>query len=501
MKLYSTLPTFCSLIVLFFSTSCTVDQQKSSKTTLISIRPQHGVPGTEVIILGKNFPTSVDDASIFFNGIKAPILSVNDSVIITKVPAFASTGEVVLETMRGDDVSTANGGAFNIPSAGGIDLSFNKEGAGPSMPPQMIKVLKDGTILVSGAFRQYNGEQNVFMAKLNEDGGLESNFKKQMATEGLYISNFDVTADGNIVIAGDFKVQGDDAKTMLSDVSRLLPTGEYDATMLTGYGPVDGPILAVDVQSDGKILAGGRFTEYRFAPPDAEGFSFSNTISRNNIIRLNADFSLDESFNPGSGFNGDVTNIVTLNNGDIMVSGMFDSYNGMPAHGMVLLHNDGRVNASFSVARGFTGGHVNHLLALPDGKFIAAGTFTGFRGANVPGIVRIAASGSHDKQFTLPLKPKPYSATEISCLALDKRGNLALGGLFDFDDGIRTNLVIVDSTANLLPFDAGITFENAGAGPPIALAFDTKNRLLVSSYKYYEANGKVQQFLVRMLTE
>ena len=49
-------------------------------------------------------------------------------------------------------------------------------------------------------------------------------------------------------------------------------------------------VFAVTVQPDGKVLVGGQFTAV-------------NGTSRNNIARLNANGSLDSSFNPGTGIN------------------------------------------------------------------------------------------------------------------------------------------------------------------------------------------------------
>ena len=49
-------------------------------------------------------------------------------------------------------------------------------------------------------------------------------------------------------------------------------------------------LLDLVVEPDNKILMGGMFESY-------------NDVSYNNIVRLNSDGSLDESFNTGTGFN------------------------------------------------------------------------------------------------------------------------------------------------------------------------------------------------------
>jgi hypothetical protein len=54
------------------------------------------------------------------------------------------------------------------------------------------------------------------------------------------------------------------------------------------------------IQNDGKILVGGRFTDYNGTP-------------RQRIARINTDGTIDTSFVVGSGFNADVKTIALGN--------------------------------------------------------------------------------------------------------------------------------------------------------------------------------------------
>ena len=71
-----------------------------------------------------------------------------------------------------------------------------------------------------------------------------------------------------------------------------------DGTLDTAFnhGGFDGQVMAVALQSDGKILVGGYFTHF-----DPNG----TPIATNEIARLNRDGTLDTSFNQ-SGFYGGV---------------------------------------------------------------------------------------------------------------------------------------------------------------------------------------------------
>src|SRR5206468_1632456 len=66
---------------------------------------------------------------------------------------------------------------------------------------------------------------------------------------------------------------------------------------------------------DGKIIIGGDFTTY-------------SGTTRNRIARINADGTLDASFNPGTGASGTVYSTAVQSDGKIIIEGSFTSYNG-----------------------------------------------------------------------------------------------------------------------------------------------------------------------------
>jgi hypothetical protein len=81
---------------------------------------------------------------------------------------------------------------------------------------------------------------------------------------------------------------------LLLAVSGIAQSGGNDFTFNPGgFGPGEGAnngVYSTVVQTDGKILVGGWFTSF-------------NGTSCNRITRLNADGSIDATFNPGSGPN------------------------------------------------------------------------------------------------------------------------------------------------------------------------------------------------------
>ena len=98
-------------------------------------------------------------------------------------------------------------------------------------------------------------------------------------------------------------------------------------------GP-NGPVYALETQytaqyTTNKVLIGGGFTSY-------------NGVARNNIARLNANGSLDTSFNPGTGANGAVYAIA--DNDYIRkarIGGAFTTYNGVSRPGIAQIVTGG----------------------------------------------------------------------------------------------------------------------------------------------------------------
>src|SRR6185295_2728148 len=89
---------------------------------------------------------------------------------------------------------------------------------------------------------------------------------------------------GKIIIGGGLTYYNGMPRQFLA---RVNPNGSLDATFDPGMS-ANNEVRSLAVQPDGKIIIGGLFTTY-------------SGTSRNRIARLNADGSLDTSFDPGTG--------------------------------------------------------------------------------------------------------------------------------------------------------------------------------------------------------
>jgi uncharacterized delta-60 repeat protein len=147
-------------------------------------------------------------------------------------------------------------------------------------------------------------------------------------------------------------------------------------SFVSGFTPTNG-FTRVQALPDGKVLAAG----------GSEG-----------LYRLNTDGSIDNSFNPGgAGAIGEVNRIVLLAGGKILIGGFFSKYNGTDRPGFARLNADGTLDGTFNPVD--AGGiplfpQPVTFAAQPDGKVIV------ITGADVTTTLRLNPNGSLDGTFT-----------------------------------------------------------------------------------------------------
>ncbi|WBO84378.1 T9SS type A sorting domain-containing protein [Hymenobacter yonginensis] len=126
--------------------------------------------------------------------------------------------------------------------------------------------------------------------------------------------------------------------------------------------------------------------------------------SRRYLVRLNADGTLDTSFNIGSGPNTTLPipgrNGVLLEqpDGRVLVGGVFTSFNGQPANQLVRLLESGATDTNFSPPLLSTSGRINHLILQPDGSIVVGGFFV-VAGRNLVNLIRLLPNGTLDTGF------------------------------------------------------------------------------------------------------
>ena len=244
----------------------------------------------------------------------------NDSV---ESISLQEDGKIIAVGWFGSFDNQSQGGIIRLNPDGTKDTSFDV-GTGINTWSYASAIQADGKILIGGDFTQFNGQSQNYLVRLNSDGSKDTSFDIGTGFSS-HIHSIYVQPDEKILVGGTFTQFNGSTQNRLI---RLNPDGSKDNSFDIGSGFVDpffNTIYDIAVQSDGKILVGGYFTQF-------------NGSTQNRLIRLNPDGSKDNSFDIGSGFNGYAVQSVTIQpNGQILVGGDFTGYQGQSARRLTRL--------------------------------------------------------------------------------------------------------------------------------------------------------------------
>lgn len=297
-----------------------------------------------------------------------------------------------------------------INANGTVDNTFNIS-TGPSSWVKTITVLPSNNILISGDFSSYSGTPRNYVAQVNTNGSLNTSFTPS-TIPGSFVNDHQVLSDGKILVAGIFTRR----------ISRLNSNGTNDTTFNNGTGANDW-IYAVAVQSDGKIIIGGIFSNYNGTP-------------RQRVARLNADGTLDSTFDPNLGPSAAVRDICIQPDGKIILVGEFATYNGTSSSRIVRLNTNGTIDNTFSVGTGASGNILSCALQS-DNKILIAGNFASFNGNSSNRLARLNTNGSFDSTFNVG----SGAGGTVRKVFVLPNGNIMIGGDFTTYNGTTRNRV------------------------------------------------------------
>lgn len=253
--------------------------------------------------------------------------------------------------------------------------------------------------------------------------------------------------DGSVVLGGWFSsVQDSDFEVFgRTGVTKVDATGKLDTSFAAAGGTTGTPVYDLALQPDGKIIAVGDFTAM-------------NGVARNRIARLNADGSLDTSFDPGTGADGRIYAVLLQPDGKILVGGQFTQFNGTAREYLARLNADGSIDTSF-VGPDFamtSGWSVESLALQADGKLLVGGSFYFSGGATLKaGLCRLAANGALDSTFDgIAQGAHAYGSTSslrsIRVVAVQPDGRILIGGAFTaYNNTARDGIARLTSTGAL----------------------------------------------------
>jgi len=210
----------------------------------------------------------------------------------------------------------------------------------------------------------------------------------------------------------------------------LLPNGKiFVAGAFSSFNGVNNQKFIVRLNSDGTLDTSFNANQinnnmssfvYDFAVlPDNKVIIVGNMTNFQNtgikyLAKLNADGSLDTSFNQGTGFNYPIRTVGIQSDGKIIVGGDFTTFNGYAANYLTRLNTDGSKDTTFNPGGFGSSGIVTGLTVLADDKILAGCSISSYNyqsGTNE--FVRLNANGTLDQNFAVDYDAYVAGATEI----------------------------------------------------------------------------------------
>jgi uncharacterized delta-60 repeat protein len=331
-----------------------------------------------------------------------------------------------------------------VNADGTVDSAFNPDINGPVY---CLGINASGQYILGGSFTSftpnlgsttYNLEN---LARVNPNGTPDTAFYPDPNAAVVVLA---VLANGQVIAGGSFTAWEQNANltgvtppavtpgTIVS--SNYLSRINTDGTVDTTFAPnPNGPLSALTLQPDGKMLLGGSFSALQ---PNRTGIP----ADRSDIARINADGTIDLSFDPS--LNGVADTIAYLSDGSLfvggnfttiqvggaaLIGGSFANVGGLPAPNLARLNADGSYDSSFTSN---ADGTVNAITVLPGGAALVGGTFAHVQGNAQANLARLTAGGSFDPTFA------PAVNGPVNAVAVQTNGEYLVGGSFTTAGGV-----------------------------------------------------------------
>ncbi len=372
--------------------------------------------GPTIQITGK---VSFDAGFQVVNGSNFPIYD------ILRLPAggyFLTGAFTDYENRATKDLPVGN--VAQINAAGAVETAL-KFGIGANYLVNSVTRISSGSengkFLIAGNFSSFNTKRtnraNInSITRLNVDGTLDStiidvvnatpndpsknrdtvptfNGGVQGTIKKIFIYNDQIYAVGNFdyYLRAFYERSTYDSKVfdrvLMRQMVRMNMDGSLDQTFHYNAGTKQSPNAANGSINDaiqlpdGKLVLVGTFTTF-------------NGVSRNRVVRINLDGSVDNSFNIGTGADDEITSITyNATTNKLLVGGIFKSFNGQPRTGVAMLDADGALTTSFTFPS-LSGGIVSFAGQLNNGKIVVAGSFNLYRNILRQGFMILNADGT-----------------------------------------------------------------------------------------------------------
>ncbi|MFH7010437.1 T9SS type A sorting domain-containing protein [Flavobacterium sp. FlaQc-52] len=349
----------------------------------------------------------------------------NTLAVTSEATVYFQEDKIIISANFRDDRGITRAGIHRINRDGSLDLTFNPHSGfnvnfNPANDfythPTQIKVLANQKILYVGNFTSYNDNAFKDICRITQNGEFDNTFK----LDPLVAKNTNAIDNYTILEQKDGKV------ILLNNDAFLVNGVAKNMLRLNRDGSLDqsfdfdskgGYVTAVKLLDNGKILIIGLNGEGLFANRDVN----NEDKKTYNLIQLNPNGSVDINFK--ATFNHIPWHLFTLSDNKILLS--FQKGNSVDPYSAVLkLNQDGSIDPSFKSGNEY----FRNVKELSNGKLLV--------GIN-RSLIRINPDGSTDTSFT------PYS------IDLSK-----LSDYYYFNENGDINLFVFRDTTNKLTLDS-----------------------------------------------
>ncbi len=244
-----------------------------------------------------------------------------------------------------------------ILPAGNVDLSFT--GPAAFLSVGIPRILPNGLILVTAVTDAGNAST---LYRLDTDGSIVLGQPNAITNVQ---NRYTLDPAGRILFFGT-------SDQPSQRFFRLNSDGSEDAAFGPNVGDF-GSLYAIARRADGKVMIAGEFVQV-------------NGLVRSDIARVNIDGTLDPTFNSGTGFDSLPEKILVQPDGKVIAIGNFVTIAGVSQSRVARLNADGSLDASFDP---MFSSNPREMVLQPDGKIIFVGGF-----ASVNGTARTGWRGS-----------------------------------------------------------------------------------------------------------
>lgn len=249
----------------------------------------------------------------------------------------------------------------------------------------------DGKRIVLGSFTRADGSVATRLVRYTTTGAVDAAFQQNVGTAAS-VFRVGQLATGQLLLTAYTNTPLVVGGLTRNGLLRLNADGTADATFDPGTGPSSVTSYnGIDYAlplPNGQVLVGGFFDHF-------------NGVAVNNLVRLNADGSVDTTFQSTLGTYDEIETMAVLANGQYLIGGFSQSQTPGAFHNLARLNSNGSLDATFN-ANLADADDANYVVVQPDGKILVAGLLTPSSGSAYRGLVRLLPDGSLDPAFNAP---------------------------------------------------------------------------------------------------